>query len=267
MIRIVETAHGRMMLDDREKWIAGSLLHLGEYNFAEEYCLHKYVVPGTVVVDAGANLGAVAVPLAHAVGPRGVVVAVEPQRSVYGLLEGNVALNSLRNVECHRAALGDSLGMVLVRDMLAVDPDANTGGLDIREPADDGIPTPVVTVDSLVAGRPCSLLKIDVEGMEPDVILGSVETIARCKPVVYLEVDRASWRESCALLLSAGYRIWSHHPPLYRSANFNEAEHPWGGGNYVSVNAIALHPSTHPDKPTVANLRGEITQNEVDKDA
>ena len=66
----------------------------------------------TVFVDIGANVGNFSIALARVVGPRGQVHSFEPQRIIFNMLAGSVALNCLLNVHCHNLALGDHEGQV-----------------------------------------------------------------------------------------------------------------------------------------------------------
>ncbi len=95
----------------------------------------------------------------------------------------------------------------------------NFGGLGLGS-FRQGEPVPVLTVDSLQLAR-CHLLKVDVEGMESEVLTGATETIARYRPVLYLENDRAEKSpQLIQQLLQLGYRIYWHLPPLFNPNNF-----------------------------------------------
>jgi hypothetical protein len=78
----------------------------------------------------------------------------------------------------------------------------------------------LVTIDSLALPR-LRLLKVDVEGMEHDVITGARASIERLRPAVYIENDRAEHsRALISLLFDAGYRLWWHITPLFNPKNF-----------------------------------------------
>jgi len=132
----------------------------------------------------------------------------------------------------------------------------NFGGVALGE-SPDGERVPLLTVDSLNLPA-CHLIKIDVEGMESDVIAGAEETIRRFRPVLYLENDRE--KRSAALirqLLALDYRLYWHLPPLFNPQNFfGASENVFGG--IVSANVLGLH---RLESRNVTGLR-EITDSE-----
>lgn len=228
--------HGPMAYLANDLYIGQSLDLYGEYGEHECRTLLGFVEPGDVVIDAGANVGALTIPLAKRVGRTGRVHAFEPQRFVHQLLCANVALNQLTNVHAHHAALGGQAGTI---EVPALDYGAagNYGGLalDLGVP---GEPVALVTIDSLKLAR-LALLKADVEGMEMAVLTGARETISRCRPVLYLEVDRAERNAALLRLLEEmAYDVTPHAPPLFNPENFaSEARNVFG--DIVSLNVIA----------------------------
>jgi FkbM family methyltransferase len=248
-----------MMYDDRDQWIGQSFRHLGEFSHAECEAVKHYCKPGTVVLDIGANIGALTIPMSEAVGADGLVISCEPQYLVHQILVGNVALDQARNVMPLNVAVGREPGKLLVPDVIAADvKEFNSGALELDKPHINGKLTQVVTVDSLIHGdKPVSCIKIDVEGMEPEVLMGAANTIVKHKPVVYFEIDRPSWSKAVAILLELGYRCFSHQPALYRKDNF--AGYPFSPwlGNMVSCNCIAIHKDKFEMPPFVDGI-GEI---------
>jgi hypothetical protein len=82
-----------------------------------------------------------------------------------------------------------------------------------------------------------SLIKIDVEGFEEQVLLGAQETIARSTPIIYLEADRVEKLAGLDDIPKAvGYAHTSHNPPLFNPDNFlNNPANIWEK-NYASMN-------------------------------
>jgi FkbM family methyltransferase len=139
------------------------------------------------------------------VGQAGTVHSFEPQRVVFQTLCANVALNSLTNVHCHQAAVADAPGEIIV-PILDYTSENNFGGLGLGG-YERGECVPVVTLDALHLDD-CRLIKIDVEGMELQVLRGAQATIARCRPLLYVENDRPEHSHALiAHLLEQDYRL------------------------------------------------------------
>jgi FkbM family methyltransferase len=175
--------------------------------------------------------------LAQLAGPAGLVIAFEPQRIVYQILCGNLAINSIPNVLCFQEAVGSQLGQIIVPN-LDYGQEGNFGGLALGG-YQQGEPVRVITLDSLNLDR-CRFIKIDVEGMEQDVLQGAVATIARHRPLMYVENDR---QEKSAGLVSyinsLGYKMFWHLPPIFDPNNYRgNSQNVFG--HVVSVNMLCV---------------------------
>jgi FkbM family methyltransferase len=215
-LRVRRCRHGLMAYSRHDEYIGRSLELYGEFSEIECGFLARWLRADDVVIDAGANIGALTVPLARAVGRGGRVIAYEPQRVVFQLLCANVALNELTQVETRRAALGARAGSARVPCPSPRVP-GNFGGTRVGE---QGEPVAVETIDDLGLAA-CRLIKADVEGMEAHVLEGARATISRARPLLYLENDRLDRSpQLIALVRALGYRAWWHLPPLYNPANY-----------------------------------------------
>jgi FkbM family methyltransferase len=229
--------HGYMLFNRNDVYIGKSLDKYGEFSEGEVAVFRKILAEGDVVVEAGANIGAHTLALAKLVGPSGKIFAFEPQRLVFQTLCANVALNSLSNVECQNVAVGVAAGEIVV-PWLAPEDETNFGGLGLGE-YKTGEPRDVIALDGLSLPE-CRLLKIDVEGMELDVLQGAAELISNCQPVMYLENDRQE--RSPALIehiLALGYRLYWHLPPMFNEDNYFQDDSNIFG-RIVSVNMIGI---------------------------
>ena len=238
-LKIIEGRHGRFLCNPRDVWIGGALATYGEYSEAECRALCEIIPPGSVVVEVGANVGALTVPMAR---KAGMVIAFEPQRVVFQQLCANLALNEIVNVMALWAAASDRKGVVLVPSM-EIDADQNNGG-QTAFGHEEGDPVQVLTIDSL-ALESVQLIKADVEGHEREVILGAENTIARCRPYLYVENDRVD--KSPALIetiLGLRYRAFWHTPPLFNPENHaGRTDDVWRarlGKRFLSFNMICV---------------------------
>ncbi len=125
-----------------------------------------------MALDVGANIGTHAVALARHVGRDGIVLAFEPQRAVHGILSTNLTLNALHWVHPIHAGVGAAPGEMIVPDYV-YDQDYNFGAIPLRAAAERGWPVRVVRLDDYQWLPQCHLVKIDVEGMEAEVLDGA----------------------------------------------------------------------------------------------
>lgn len=248
-LRLMHCRHGPMLFRSNDMYIGRSLEIYGEMGEFEVRALRALVAPGDVAIEVGTNIGTNAVPLAQKLGPRGRLFAFEPQRQIHQMLCANVALNALANVVTFWAAAGAQAGRIVVPP-INYESRGNFGGVSLGG-HEKGERVPVMTIDGLRLSA-CRLIKIDVEGMELEVLKGADDTIRRLKPRLYMENDRRE--KSAALishLLALGYRCWWHLPPLYNPENFRQHQQDIFG-RIVSVNMVCLPEG---DTTDVSHLR------------
>lgn len=233
-VAISDCRRGLFIYNHMDEFVGTSLALYGEWCDFELLVLSRFIAPGDIVIDIGANVGTHTVAFAEMVGPSGRVFAFEPQRSVFYLLAGNVALNGLTNVFCHQMAVGNEIGTITVPLAPAPHVRYNYGGVRLRDKGErvvlmhgvecpDSITletVPITKVDAIETPS-CRAIKIDVEGMEIDVLRGAMETIERCRPVLYLECgDKKSATQIGALLEHINYVAWWSIYPHYDPENF-----------------------------------------------
>lgn len=230
---------GYLLYNRNDAFIGHSVQKYGEFSGLEMELFRHICAAGNCIIESGANIGGHTVGLARLVGPQGRVLAFEPQRLVFHTLCANVALNSLTNVDCYWAAVGSQEGIIAVPE---VDPyqQSNFGGMTLRE-AQKGMPISCFKLDRFLALPRVNLIKIDVEGMEADVLRGAEQILRKFKPVLYVENDRPELSEELIRLIgSFGYRMFWHLPPLFNPNNFYaDRENCYPG--IVSINMLCWH--------------------------
>lgn len=162
-------------------------------------------------LDVGASIGNHAVWFARACGAK--VIAVEPRSDAYELLRQNLGLNcDDADWVAYPCAAGDFHGKVSLRQMW----EGSIGATRVVEPDEEKGTVPMVRLDDvLLLSDQVALIKIDVEGYEPQVLRGLAETIGRCKPVILAECIDSNPDAINRLLAPLGYaRVpgvrWNH---------------------------------------------------------
>ena len=211
--------YGKIIYNQMDFYVGKSLKLYGEYSQGEADLFDVLVTQGDWVIEGGANIGAHTVHLAQLAGRNGAVIAFEPQRLAFQLLAGNVAINSLSNVQCVQKGLSDAAGKVRI-PVLKPTKENNFGGLSIEEDFPVGEVVELVTLDSLNFAR-CDFIKLDVEGMELKVLKGAANLIEKFHPIIYAEANPGERRIPLFnWLRERDYKIYPHTPPLYNPENY-----------------------------------------------
>lgn len=170
-----------------------------------QQALVEMLRPGDVFYDVGANVGFFTLLAARLVGPRGAVLAFEPNPRNAEVLRSNVALNGLANVKVFEQAVAETSG----RRRFAI---AESTASHLADHATDEKTTVVDIVslndlDAVSGHRPPTVIKFDIEGAEVDALHGAAHVIARHRPAIICEVHGTE-TEVRRFLQAAGYRLW-----------------------------------------------------------
>jgi FkbM family methyltransferase len=251
--RCVLAREGYIAYNGNDIYIGQAIERYGEYGELEAQLLRQMCPPGAIAVEVGANIGTHTVVLARAAGPSGWVVAYEPQRMVFQTLCANLALNTITNVDARSAAVGAEDGHVTIPDIDYAQP-GNFGGVEVGRFKEGRRVRKVCLDDDLDLPR-VDLVKIDVEGMELEVLRGAGRMLAASRPLLYVENDRIDRSEALIRhLLELDYRLYWHLPPLYNPQNYyGDAQNLYPG--IVSVNMMAVHRSRAQNVQGMAEVR------------
>lgn len=175
--------------------------------------------PGVVAIDCGANIGVHTIEWARQMTGWGSVVAIEAQERLFYSLCGNISINNCMNARAIWAAAGSKSGKMRIPVPDYGKP-ASFGSLELRKREgtecigqeidyreESCIMVDIVTLDDLKLDR-LDLLKIDVEGMEADVLVGAQRTINACKPMMIIEVVKSDQDWIQSYLSLRGYRCY-----------------------------------------------------------
>jgi len=159
----------------------GNYYRCGFYEHGTMHAIERCLRPGDVFVDAGASVGQMSFLASRCVGPSGQVLAFEPTPERCEDLEAGIALNGMTNVRAYPFGLDE----VSAEKLLYVergspsmfDQSRTTGTLRVTvKRLDDVLDHARITK--------VRMLKIDVEGFEPNVLLGAARLLASAEPPI-----------------------------------------------------------------------------------
>lgn len=154
----------------KDEAVGACLRRHGEFARVElDLLLDLATGPGTYI-DVGANIGAIALPFAKQ-RPDWRVLAIEAHRGLSGVLWTNAMINRLYNVDVHHAAAGAARGLAEF-PALALSSRTNFGAVGFKSTTGATETVRMLALDD-VAPDDTRLVKIDVEGFEPEVLKGA----------------------------------------------------------------------------------------------
>lgn len=180
----------------------------------------KYFGDGVFAVDCGANIGVHTIEWATTMTGWGSVLAIEAQERLFYALAGNIALNNCFNARAIHAAVAAQNGTLRIPTPDYLRP-ANFGGLSLKpsaqnEPIGQDIDYAganlaeinTIAFDSLELAR-LDLIKIDVEGMEEEVLAGAAQTLSEKRPILHIEWIKSSKERISEILQRLDYAIFA----------------------------------------------------------
>lgn len=193
-------------------WISKKLI-AGEY--WEEWMVNifrRFYVPGTDAIDIGAHVGTSTLLMDEVVSPGNKIYAFEPV--FHRLVEGTIVCNDLMDrVNLFRCGAGDRSRMqhTTIKEWTK---ETNFGASSIdREVGnsptydylgDVWVDIAIVRIDDLALPQRVSLIKIDVEGMELEVLRGMQELVLRDRPTILIEV----WSHAMDAFMASPEFVW-----------------------------------------------------------
>ncbi|EEF62587.1 FkbM family methyltransferase [Pedosphaera parvula] len=177
-VRLRQGPYLRVMLGD---YLSNAVYFSRDWDRKISWVCERLLRPGDITLDIGANLGLVACQMGALVGPSGQVHAFEPNPSVSGLLQESIVRNGFNHVTLHCMGLGDieqELELTIPHNLQCLATLArHEEGTKIRVP----IKTLSGWYNQYKVPR-IRLMKIDVEGFEPQVFRGAEHLFKAVRP-------------------------------------------------------------------------------------
>lgn len=223
----VNTINGNMYIHSDDPTIGRSLKHYGEYCQPEVDLIIQHTNANSFVLDIGANIGTHCIPVSKHVKR---VVAFEPDEQNFDLLVKNCAETDCKNITTNRMALG--------HDTYQASTTFNYG----KTMLTDGNDVMVTALDNIKGFPSVDFIKIDVEGIEPDVLKGASGTVAYFRPDILIEMQqRENYKIVFDFLAKYGYNIYWFPVATYNRYNHKNNTNDVFGKQHGVLNWFATH--------------------------
>jgi len=223
--------YGWMLFPIGRIYVGKCLELYGQYSEGEVALMRMLLRAGDTVIDIGANIGALTVPMSQLVGEKGHVYAIESDAETFNVLCANLALNGIVNTKPINSFVADGIPVTSGSTAIASDP--VTG---------ETWPAPILSLDSLEL-QACNFIKVDVDGSELEVFRSCEMQIERFRPILYFEneIREKSVELLTFLMDSLGYHVYFHPTPLFAPNNFfgNPVNH-WAPTEFVSMMMLGV---------------------------
>lgn len=183
----VELRGAKLVVDAEDPAFGAGLAGGAPHDPLVAAVLHRLLRPAAVYVDIGANIGALALPAALRVGPRGKVIGFEPDPANASLFLAGVAANGFSQVRLFPLALSDAPGVFALQ---------GASNAYLVPPGETDVMVQAMPGDELLAAEPrIDVVKLDIEGHEPRALAGLARTLARHRPWIVLEFNPRCLRD------------------------------------------------------------------------
>ncbi|MEP7292212.1 MAG: FkbM family methyltransferase [Chloroflexota bacterium] len=239
----------------------------GNWEPAETDFIKRYVKPGMMVFDIGANIGAHTLLIAKQVGENGHVHAFEPS-AANEYLSRNVQVNQFNNTTVNAVALSDKPGTLrLTRALPGLEAFSSVGRPTFTESFSGFYDAPAETLDDYVSQYQIpsiDLAKMDVEGAEIVILKGA-------QRILHAGIIKAWLFEINAPILESIGESASELEHLFESANYQlfllsdtGQPQPFRSSDVKkNRNVLALHPSILEDMNKMDGRWGSAFKNTV----
>jgi len=179
--RLVDMGHAKVVVDAGEPEFGRHIAQHGSWEPHIIAIIQRYLKPGNTFVDIGANIGVMSFTAAAAVGPNGRILAFEPHPDNIRHFLAGVAANGFHNVTLHGFALSNtqSIFSLIGSSNGYLMPQGQSIFQTVALPGD-----PILADETRI-----DMIKIDIEGHEPQALAGIEATLRKHRPIVLGEFN------------------------------------------------------------------------------
>ncbi|HCN04581.1 MAG TPA: hypothetical protein DIS79_03090 [Bacteroidetes bacterium] len=189
-IVIARLRHGFKMYLDISEYLQSYMYMFGAYELPTVKLIRNTFQGESSFLDIGAQMGYITLEAAVA-NKRGHVFAFEPEPANFTRLIDNISINSINSIRTYNTALGATTG-----DLDLYLAEANSGAHSAFQSnanvSEKKVRVPMRTLDSIVEQdsiKDISMIKLDVEGYELEVLRGATQVLRQHKPMLIVELN------------------------------------------------------------------------------
>ena len=157
----------------------------------------EYIMPGTIVLDIGANLGQMSIEFSKYVGETGCVYSFEAQKNVFEILELNIKANKIKNIKTFYNAVFNISNEKVIFPTIDLTKFSSPGSFGIDLNSNNGIEVSTICIDALYYPQKISFMKIDIQGADIFALYGAMNTIKHHKMPIIFEYEEQFQEEFC----------------------------------------------------------------------
>jgi FkbM family methyltransferase len=180
-VPLVHTHGFDIWLDSQDMGVSPSIGVLGWHEMKTTELFIKLIRRGSTVIDVGANIGFFTLLAAKLVGKKGLVISFEPEPASFSLLTRSVERNNFNNVRLFQKCISNVDGQQLLHLSVTHNKGLHSIARDLGGPS---VLVQSARLDTLASSDgigSIDLLKIDVEGAEPQVLEGAERLISESR--------------------------------------------------------------------------------------
>ena len=242
----VKAKHGVFSFCHFDEYIGLSLREYGEFSEIELSLMSKFIMKDDVVFDIGSNIGAFTVPFAKKVGELGQVYAFEPQKVIYDLLQDNVNKNKLKNVKIFNVGMGKKKEELELNE-IDYSKVGNFGGVSFKYDSSSftkniknkKYKVKIISLNEFMEIEKCNFLKIDVELMELDILMGGKNFLKKFRPILWIENHQFYPNEINKFLLENDYNAYWAYSNMFNESNYFINDNNYFG-ELATLNTLAI---------------------------
>ena len=185
---------GCLMICNRADTIQRAIIQKQTFSPEILKTINLFLKPKTIFIDVGAHCGSISIPTAIK-NPLSIVLSIEPQDDLLERLKKNIKINKISNIKTYKTAISKkemeiNLKVPIRKDGTLISELA--GNLDKKSTLKyKSQKLKTNTLDNILVSEnyPVSIIKIDVQGNELDVLKGSLNTIKKDRPALIIEIE------------------------------------------------------------------------------